>query len=212
MAAVFAGRVLAAAPRTVGVARPVRGVDADMGATELVGSRLRLRPPVAGDAQALARIGDDIRLARNLARLPHPFSLADAAALIARAQAAAQAGEARRFIIEELSSTTCVGFAGLSFQAARVGELSYWIGHDFHGRGYATEAATLLVEAGFVSWGVERIIAWHGCDNPASRRVQEKLGMRFCGLMGLVFSLGRGQLVACRLMELSKQQWCAGRS
>ena len=170
--------------------------------------RLVLRLPVPGDVAGLVAIGNDLAIARNLANLPFPFTPKQAQALVDRTGSQARAGRGRYFVLEERVSGRLVGYAGLSLKQAPVGELTYWIGREFSGRGFATEAAGGLIKTGFAHWGLERIIAWHGCDNPASRRVQEKLGMRFSGMMGLVFSLGRGQLVACRLMELSKEEAC----
>lgn len=57
------------------------------------------------------------------------------------------------------------------------------LGYRFHkaawGKGYATEGAGALIERGFAEWGVERVIATTYEENAASRRVMEKLGMRF---------------------------------
>jgi len=55
-------------------------------------------------------------------------------------------------------------------------EIGYWIRSDHAGRGYATEAAAILVEA---AWGIERIeriVIRHDLANGASGRVAEKLG------------------------------------
>jgi RimJ/RimL family protein N-acetyltransferase len=47
------------------------------------------------------------------------------------------------------------------------------------GRGYATEAARALLDRGFRELGVRRVTATTMTVNVASRRVMEKLGMRF---------------------------------
>jgi ribosomal-protein-serine acetyltransferase len=55
-------------------------------------------------------------------------------------------------------------------------EIGYWIRSDHAGRGFATEAAAILVEA---AWGIERIeriVIRHDLANGASGRVAEKLG------------------------------------
>src|SRR5215217_825665 len=60
--------------------------------------------------------------------------------------------------------------------------LTYEIGWVFdranHGHGYATEAATALLQYGFEALRLHRIIATCQPENVASYRVMEKLGMR----------------------------------
>ncbi len=60
----------------------------------------------------------------------------------------------------------------------RQGELGYVLHPDHHGRGYATEAARPLLELGFSSFGMRRVIGRTEVRNTASCRVLEKLGMR----------------------------------
>ncbi|HET9948093.1 MAG TPA: GNAT family N-acetyltransferase, partial [Longimicrobiales bacterium] len=72
-----------------------------------------------------------------------------------------------------------VGAIGMRVSAKhRRGELGYWIGVPYWGRGYATEAAAALVRFGFDALGLNRIQARHMTRNPASGRVLEKIGMR----------------------------------
>ena len=57
--------------------------------------------------------------------------------------------------------------------------LGYRLHHAAWGKGYATEGARALIEKGFNEMAVERIVATTYQDNLASRRVMEKIGMRF---------------------------------
>src|SRR5262245_28027026 len=50
-------------------------------------ARLILRPPRLADAPALAATINDRRIAEKLARVPHPYSLADAESFITQANA-----------------------------------------------------------------------------------------------------------------------------
>ncbi len=58
------------------------------------------------------------------------------------------------------------------------GELGFVFHPDFHGRGYAREAAERMLAVGFADMGWHRIFG--GCDsrNTASARLLERLGMR----------------------------------
>jgi RimJ/RimL family protein N-acetyltransferase len=60
----------------------------------------------------------------------------------------------------------------------RQGEIGYLIHPDYHGRGYATEAARAALRLGFEQFQMHRIVARCDARNEPSYRVMEKLGMR----------------------------------
>jgi RimJ/RimL family protein N-acetyltransferase len=60
----------------------------------------------------------------------------------------------------------------------RQGEIGYVFHPDYGGRGYATEAARVLLRLGFTDYGLHRIIGRLDARNTASARVLERLGMR----------------------------------
>ena len=60
----------------------------------------------------------------------------------------------------------------------RQGEIGYVFHPDYGGRGYATEAARVLLRLGFKDYGLHRIIGRIDARNTASARVLERLGMR----------------------------------
>ena len=60
-------------------------------------------------------------------------------------------------------------------------EIGYVLNPDFHGKGYATEAAARVVEFGFSQLGLHRIEARFMRENTASLHVMEKLGMTLEG-------------------------------
>ena len=62
--------------------------------------------------------------------------------------------------------------------APRTYEIGWAFHKAHHGRGYATEASLALMQYGFVSLHLHRIIATCQPQNTASYRVMEKLGMR----------------------------------
>lgn len=57
-------------------------------------------------------------------------------------------------------------------------EIGYWLHVDHLGRGYATEAAAALTEAGFQIPSIEFVEIVHDQANVASRRIPEKLRYR----------------------------------
>lgn len=61
---------------------------------------------------------------------------------------------------------------------ARQGEIGYIFHPEFHGQGYATEAARTLLWMGFEGAGMHRIYARCDARNAGSWKVMERLGMR----------------------------------
>jgi RimJ/RimL family protein N-acetyltransferase len=60
----------------------------------------------------------------------------------------------------------------------RQGEIGYIFHPDHGGRGYATEAAEVMLRLGFEGLGLHRVIGRLDARNTASARVLERLGMR----------------------------------
>ena len=58
-------------------------------------------------------------------------------------------------------------------------ELGYWIGEEYWGRGYATEASGALINRAFEQLDVNEIYASYRYENKQSGRVLEKLGFKF---------------------------------
>ena len=138
--------------------------------------RLTLRAPRRGDVQALAALVNDRRIAVNTARIPHPFGVDDAAHFIESVNL--RAGEAA-FVI--LRNDRLVG--GCSVDPREDGpELGYWLGVQFWGVGYATEAARALIDHAFGDLGHETLQAGARVSNPASRRVLEKCAFQWTGV------------------------------
>jgi RimJ/RimL family protein N-acetyltransferase len=136
--------------------------------------RLTLRAPRREDAKAIAALANDLRIAENLLRIPHPYGLADAERFIAGANATE--GETE-FLITR--GTTVLGACGVGSRDGEQPEIGYWLGVAFWGRGYATEAARALIDHAFGELGYEVLVAGARVSNPASRRVLQKCGFQW---------------------------------
>jgi ribosomal-protein-alanine N-acetyltransferase len=94
--------------------------------------------------------------------------------------------------IERKEDGRVIGFVGLIYQDYQQGEVGWVLGIEHRGQGYATEAATALLDYGFNSLGLHRIHADTSTDNLASCRMMERLGMRREGLLrGAVYEEGK---------------------
>lgn len=166
--------------------------------------RLILRAPRIEDAPAVAALANDRRIAENTARLPHPYRLADAESWIAMT---AHPAAGRSFVVT-LRDKTIIGACGYGSLLEPVPEIGYWFGAKFWGRGFATEAARAVIDEAFASEGFEEIAGGARVTNPASRRVLEKCGFVWSGVMLMrVHALGRN--VPCDRFRLRRTAWVA---
>lgn len=161
--------------------------------------RLLLRPGFPEDAPALAGAIGDMAIVKNLATAPWPYSVRDAEAFLA---------SPRDPILPSLlifargqGAPQLVGSCGLGRRPSGSVEIGYWIAKPFWGRGYATEACAALIEMAR-TLGLTSLEGSHFLDNPASRRVLEKLGFEPLGIVAPRMSCARGEEVPARLMRL----------
>lgn len=89
-------------------------------------------------------------------------------------------GAERLRLIVHATDQTVIGDIGFIEPPDEDGnmEFGYSIVPDYRGKGYATEAATAMIEWAFDQPGVKRVAADCLADNYASIRVLEKAGMR----------------------------------
>ena len=162
-------------------------------------ARLLLRPGFPEDAPALAVAIADESIVRNLATAPWPYRMRDAEAFLARPRDPVLPS----FLVFERTdgAPRLVGSCGLGRRPSGAVELGYWIGTQFWGRGFATEACTALVEIAR-TLGLASLEGSHFIDNPASARVLEKLGFEAVGIVAPRMSCARGAEVPARLMRL----------
>lgn len=156
--------------------------------------RLRLRGLVPADAPAIAALAGDPAVAATTLRVPHPYPPETALRFIEGQRQLFETGQGVAYAVEEKAEGCLCGCVGLGRdEEHHHAELGYWIGVRWWGRGYATEAARLVIAWGFAHLRLHRITARHFASNPASGRVLEKLGMRREGLLREhYFKEGRG--------------------
>jgi RimJ/RimL family protein N-acetyltransferase len=156
------------------------GVD---GAVRLVGRRLVLRDFRAGDLDSVHSYACDPTVTRFLDWGPN--SLEDTRAFLA--QAVAQASAAPRHCFDaaviDAESGALIGGASLRITSRehRRGELGYALHPAFWSKGYATEAARMLLDFGFCRLHLRRISATCHPDNHGSSNVLRKVGLEFEG-------------------------------
>jgi RimJ/RimL family protein N-acetyltransferase len=80
--------------------------------------------------------------------------------------------------IELREAAKVIGILTLITKNHFKGEIGYGLGIDYRGQGYATEAASAMIEYAFSVLKYHRIQAIASSANPASWRVMERLGMQ----------------------------------
>ena len=74
------------------------------------------------------------------------------------------------------STDTLIGFVRIGLSRDRSGELGYALRREDWGKGYATEAANLMIEFGFNVLHLHRLQAACGPDSRSSQRLLARLG------------------------------------
>jgi [ribosomal protein S5]-alanine N-acetyltransferase len=62
-------------------------------------------------------------------------------------------------------------------------ELGYWMGHEYRGQGYMSEAVRRMIQFGFEVLDLNRVYAACFAENKASEHVMQKAGMVYEGRM-----------------------------
>jgi RimJ/RimL family protein N-acetyltransferase len=140
--------------------------------------RLILRAPLLKDAKAVVALANDRRIAENTARIPHPYKMTDAENFITGAN---KAGGEAVFLITARDRTV-MGACGFIPQDGQPPELGYWLGVNYWGKGFATEALHAVIDYAFGDLDHAALNAGARVTNPASRRVLEKCGFQWTGV------------------------------
>jgi RimJ/RimL family protein N-acetyltransferase len=178
---------------------------------EMTTERLRLRPPGEIDIPVILRELNKMVIARNTARIPHPYHRDDALDFFAFVEGL---GETSRTAALEVASNpgNIIGIASYEWsETTGDAELGYWLAEDAWGKGYASEAAQALVTDAFTRAGHDKIVACFHNDNPASGRVLAKCGFQIVGAC-TNFSKAQGRDVPVTNVALSRARWLALRS
>lgn len=146
--------------------------------------RLVLRPFTDQDAPQVHRLLGSPDIARTTLNLPYPYPDGAAGAWIATHAEQVEQGEGVNWAITHKEDDAIMGTISLGFAMKHArGSLGYWLGVPFWNHGYMSEAALAVTNYAIDNLSLHRVEAMCFPRNDASRRVMEKAGLSFEGVL-----------------------------
>ncbi|MCX6707144.1 MAG: GNAT family N-acetyltransferase [Candidatus Woesearchaeota archaeon] len=141
---------------------------------ELKGKRIVLRPYLKKDERRLAELANDKTVSR-FTRIPCPYKLKDAKNFIKSSNYNIRKKEEYPFAItlndEMIGGVSLIRLDKRDNRA----ELGYWLGKPYRRKGYAIEAAKLVLDFGFRKLKLNKILVSCAKQNNDSKRLIDKL-------------------------------------
>ncbi len=144
-----------------------------LGMVSIRTERLLLRPFRRSDVTEFTRLAGDWAVASMTSDIPHPLTERQARAWLKPGR------NEVRFAIE--LNGRLIGGAGYYRRRSGTAELGFWLGRDWWGRGYATEATRAVLRHGFAVGRLPGFTSSHFVGNDASAGVLRKLGFEPTG-------------------------------
>jgi RimJ/RimL family protein N-acetyltransferase len=163
--------------------------------------------------ERIAAIANSFPVASMLGLMPHPYTQLDAMDYIVRVSGLP--GGAAQFVIT-LKSAGGLVIGGAGYGPAHAlpdgygpeTDFGYWLGEDYWGMGYASEAAAAVRDHAFTHTAIGLLSTDYNLDNAGSKRVLEKLGFEPAGPRTR-YSLARGADMNTMNMHLTRTRWQA---
>ncbi|MFC3700813.1 GNAT family N-acetyltransferase [Reinekea marina] len=142
----------------------------------LESTRIVLRPYKVSDSKNVQRLASEKIIAEMTANIPHPYVDGMAEEWISKHEYWYQKRAAIVLAIQLVETGEHIGTISITQIDGDSGNLGYWVGVPYWGKGYCSEAAYLLINYGFTEYGLDLIYARHLPENPASGKVMTKNG------------------------------------
>ncbi|AJD43287.1 GNAT family N-acetyltransferase [Rhizobium sp. SEMIA 4085] len=153
--------------------------------------RLTLRPHRLADANAIAESLSDFAITRMLARVPAPYDRQDALDWLVPVTSGSLPDW---HLAVTDGDDTHIGVVSVELRHGRW-HLGYWLNRYFWRRGYMSEAVAAVLERFSRRMPESAVHSGVFADNPASLRLQEKLGFRMTGCAE-IYSFARNTMVS----------------
>jgi RimJ/RimL family protein N-acetyltransferase len=175
--------------------------------------RLRLRAIEKSELPRLTELLDVWDVVRWLTVVPYPYTMQHAEEFFAESELAEASGEPQFYAIAFKSDDLLIGGVGLhpprgnDTNEGEI-EIGYWLGRDYWGRGFMSEAARAVVSLGFARKTTGALTATTALNNVASQNVLLKLGLRNKGLAPRDYPALRGDDQVVK-WQITRKEWQA---
>lgn len=169
---------------------------------------LILRPITLADAPALQKHFNNWNIIQYLSKtFPWPYP-ADGAErdIRERCLPCMETGEAMIWVlVPKGEAQEAIGVLEIHKENKKGrGNHTFWLAEPYWGQGFIMEALTAAHDYIFFKLGLDKIVIGNTVNNPASRRIKEKMGARFVykGTMD-----GHTGIVETELWEITRESW-----
>ncbi len=174
---------------------------------ELTTNRLILRAMRMSDARDIYEYSCDPQVARHVLWDAHQ-NIHQTRAYIRYVLRQYRSGTPSSFCIVLKETGKVIGTIGFMWVSNenRSAEVGYSLSRSYWNQGYMTEALGEVIRFGFNTLNLNRIEAQYECDNPASGRVMEHVGMRREGTLKERL-YNKSRFVDVELYAILREEW-----
>lgn len=151
---------------------------------EVFGEKILLRDFHFEDATAIFNVMQDFEVVKYLAEIPYPYLMEHAESFIKFSMNEKEKLSSLHLAIVKKVSNKLVGAIGIKDFSIehKFAEIGYWVGAEFWGNGYASEAILLMKDICFSHLGIRNLKAVVFESNVSSIKVLEKNGFVYRGI------------------------------
>jgi len=168
--------------------------------------RLVLRTLEKSELPRLVKLIGEWDVVRWLSVVPFPYTLRDAEEFYDDIEPSYVKGDPQFFTVALKTNNLLIGGIGLHpprGQSTKEGEseIGYWLGKEFWGQGFLTEAARKVIDLGFARESLQVISATTALNNQPSQNILRKLGLTQQGVKARDYTALRGddQIISWQL-------------
>lgn len=147
-------------------------------------SRLMLKPYQKLDAERYSMLANNVDVQALDFGVSLPFEVINAKRKIEHYIDLWSKGSCYAFAVWHKEEKCLIGGTLLMvYPDHGLGELGYWMGQSYWGKGFATEAASAVIHFAFTELNLQKVFAQHIAENDASGHVLSKVGMSKEGVL-----------------------------
>jgi RimJ/RimL family protein N-acetyltransferase len=160
------------------------------------------------DATQVTKLAGDKRVVEITASIPYPYETSMAVSWIESHRKQEIDDLNYIFAIRIKATNELVGCINLGLNQRHDRAVTgYWIGFDYWGHGYCTEALREVIKFGFSTKSINKIWAEHKTFNIASGRVMEKCGMKLEGVMRNHYKQEEGKYLDMSIRSILRSEY-----